>query len=135
MRKWLVVACATLLSLGGFGCGEGGGDGSNDPRPPSYSFDSVYLQYRNYETATNNRYQVWVPLTKDSSAIAATDVAGTPTMSDSAGNPVALGATSLWEGTYMFLNCSVAPCSEAGPIEENGFPAGFDSLPADTYTF
>ena len=99
---------------------------------PVYSFGLPYLQYRVYDNTTT--YQAWLPMTKDNIPIQEADI-NNIRLFDSVGNVLPPTSEQFLAQTYMFLNCTVTPCVQGGPIIEHAFLSNFTSLPADTYSF
>lgn len=111
------------------GCGGGGGGGGDDD--PVYTFGLNFVQYRVFENSSTG-YQAYVTMTKDGKAIQETDVDDFR-IYDSANNLLAPTNSGFNAETYISLNCMNSPCSQSGPVNENGFYESFAFLPADTY--
>jgi hypothetical protein len=128
MRALAVVLGLFACLVGGCGGSSGGGDDA-----PVYDFGLYFLQYRVFEN-TSTGYQAYLPMTKNGKAIQETDITDVR-MFNSANNPVTATSEGFNAETYMYLNCSVAPCAQSGPLNDNGFYGSFSSLLADTYSF
>ncbi len=115
--------------------------GYSNPRPLAAPPQSVwavapsrYLQYREYENAASNRYQGFIPITRDGALIAETDVIDLR-LFDPTGAPVPDPASSgFYQGAYMVYACRTAPCILSGPQRESAFWGTFDFLARGTYT-
>lgn len=103
---------------------------SSPASPPQVG--TSYLQYRTYESGTGNRYQAWVQVTRDGAPVDETEVSAVHLL-DSVGAPVEAMSTGFYSGEYLSLNCSVDPCSEAGPLAESGFWATYSDLDPGVY--
>jgi hypothetical protein len=128
MRALAVVLGLFACLIGGCGGGSGGGDDA-----PVYDFGLYFLQYRVFEN-TSTGYQSYLPMTKNGKAIQETDITDIR-MYDAASNPITATTEGFNAETYMYLNCTVTPCAQSGPLNENGFYGSFSALPADTYSF
>jgi hypothetical protein len=113
------------------GCGGSGGSSGGGDDAPVYDYGLYFLQYRVYENLEG--YQAYLPMTKDGKAIQQADITDIRIF-DSANNIVNATNEGFNAETYMYLNCTVTPCSQSGPLNENGFYRSFSSLPADTYS-
>lgn len=128
--KALAVVLGLIACLVG-GCGGGGGGGGEGD--PEYAFGAANLQYRVFENPSSNRYQAFLPMTKDGKAIQEADIDDIR-IYDSANNVLVAITDGFSAETYMRLDCLNGPCSQSGPIKENGFWGTFASLLADTYS-
>lgn len=106
------------------------GDGVD---PPAFSFTFAFLQYRTYDNPVSNRYQGFVVLTKDGAPIQSADILDISIL-DSARTPMVATSEGFWAGNYMNLNCSLSPCTQDGPVTQNGFWATLPTLAVDTYS-
>jgi hypothetical protein len=132
LMRALAVVLGLFACLVG-GCGGGGGGGDDAPVAPVYDFGLFFLQYRVFEN-TSVGYQAYLPMTKDGNAIQEADITDIR-MFNSANNPVTATTEGFNAENYMYLNCTVAPCAQSGPLNDNGFYDSFSSLLADTYSF
>jgi len=128
MRALAVVLGLFACLVGGCGGSSGGGDDA-----PVYDFGLYFLQYRVFEN-TNTGYLAYLSMTKNGNAIQEADITDIR-MFDSANNPVTATTEGFNDESYMYLNCTVAPCAQSGPLNEHAFYGSFSSLQADTYSF
>lgn len=99
----------------------------------SVKIDDAYLQYRNYENPTSNRYATWIGITMDGEPIQSTEVVGFE-IRDSTGSVVSHTNQQFYRSSpYYFYNCIANPCTEQANNIDSGYSANISDLSAGDY--
>jgi hypothetical protein len=99
----------------------------------SYKINDAYLQYRNYENPSSNRYSAWIGITMDGEPIQSTEVVGFE-ITDSTGNTVIPTDSQFYRSApYYYYNCTTNPCTEQADNVDSGYWANFSNLLSGDY--
>lgn len=97
-----------------------------------YDVDYAHVMYRRYESGAQ-RYQLIAGISENGGPCDEVDVMNA-VMKNALGNDLPPTSDGFYKDIYMWYDCSLENCSQAGPFDELGLWAQYGSLPADSYT-